>query len=253
MTASQAPTVRVLDDAAAAVPLLLAELHRVVGAGTRPVVSFATGGTYSGFLRALGRQLQSGELPATAFVATHLDEYEGFAPERRGGMVHELCSLCPPFAAMLARDAFVPVPNAGDAAQLVAHEQRLQRAGGVALQFLGIGRNGHIAFNEPGTAFELGCHTTELAATTREDARARFAPDEPPRRAITSGIATILAARRLVLCAFGANKAAAVRAMLHGPIAPTCPASALRRHGDVFILLDRAAAAELERSAPGSA
>lgn len=252
MSTPPAPAVRVLTDAAAAVPLLLGEVRRVVRDGERPLISFATGGTFTGFLRALAQDLQRGEISTSGFVATHLDEYEGFAPERRGGMVHELCSVCPPFVEMLARGAFVPVPHRCDEALLAAHEQRLRRAGGTALQLLGVGRNGHIAFNEPGTAFELGCHATDLAATTREDARQRFLPDEPPTRAVTSGVATILAARRLVLCAFGASKADAVRAMLQGPIAPACPASAVRRHPDVLVLLDPAAAAGLGAMHPGT-
>jgi len=131
-----------------------------------------------------------------------------------------------------------------------AHEQRLQRAGGVRLQFLGIGRNGHVAFNEPGTPFELDFHLTTLAATTRDDARARFAPDEPPRQAVTSGLATIAASQRLVLCAFGKAKADAVRAMLKGEVCPACPATALRAHRNLLVLLDREAAGGLGTGHP---
>jgi glucosamine-6-phosphate deaminase len=118
----------------------------------------------------------------------------------------------------------------------------------VHLQLLGIGRNGHLAFDEPGTAFESGFHVAELSATTREDARARFLPDEPPRRGCTAGIASILQGRRIVLCAFGRKKAAAVRAMLEGEIGPQCPASAIRRHANALVLLDAEAAAGLART-----
>jgi glucosamine-6-phosphate deaminase len=134
---------------------------------------------------------------------------------------------------------------------IAAHAERLQLAGGVALQFVGIGRNAHLAFNEPGTPFDVGFHTATLSAATRDDARARFAPDEPPRRAVTSGLATILAARRIVLCAFGAAKAPAVQSMLHGEVSPACPASVLRRHGNVLVVLDRAAAAGLGGGSDG--
>jgi len=157
-------------------------------------------------------------------------------------MVHELTTACPALQGMLARGTFFPVPHDGDPASVRAHEERLARAGGVGVQFLGIGRNGHLAFNEPGTPFDRGFHVTALAASTRDDARARFAPTEPPTHAVTSGLATILAAKRLVLCAFGAAKAPAVAAMRHGPIDPSCPASLLRRHPNALVLLDRAAA-----------
>ncbi len=235
------PQTRILASASDAVPLLLDELRRAVARGPRPLISFATGGTFSAMLQALARELAGAGLGGE-FVATHLDEYVGFGPERAGGMVHELVSHCPPLADMLAAGSFVPVPHVEDQAALDAHAATLAQHGGVELQLLGIGRNGHIAFNEPGTPLDSGFHATDLAEATRRDALARFAPNEPPRRAITSGVGTILAARRLVLCAFGAAKADAVRAMLHGDIGPACPASAIRQHNDVLVLLDEAAA-----------
>ncbi len=241
------PEVRILPNAAAALPLLLDEVRALLRQPT-PLLGFATGGTFTAFLQALAVELQQGRIAADALRATHLDEYLGFAPDRAGGMVHELGTNCPALLAMLARGTFFPVPHDGTPASLRAHDERLQRAGGVQLQLLGIGRNGHLAFNEPGTPFDRGFHVTTLAATTREDARARFAPQEPPTQAVTSGIATILQARRLVLCAFGAAKALAVRAMLRGGIDPACPASVVRRHGSALVLLDREAARELDGS-----
>lgn len=243
-----APEIRVLPAAEAAVPTLLDELRRVVAANERPLVSFATGGTFTGMFTALARELRDGGI-GRDFVATHLDEYVDFPPARAGGMVHELVTGCPPLGDMLAAGAFVPVPHVDDAAALAAHAQKLRELGGVKLQLLGIGRNGHIAFNEPGTAFDTGFHVATLAEATRQDARARFLPGEPPRRAVTSGIATILAADRLVLCAFGAAKADAVRGMLQGEVATGCPASALRRHGNLLVLLDREAARGFDAAA----
>lgn len=237
------PEVRILPDAAAAVPILLDEVRGLLAGAERPLLGLATGGTFRPFLRALAAALASGQLAgADRLLATHLDEYVDFPPDRRGGMVHELTTECPPLQEMQRRGAFLPVPHVAEPAALAAHEERLARAGGVGLQFLGIGRNGHLAFHEPGVPFDRGFHVAELASSTRDDARARFAPAEPPTHAVTSGVATILAARRLVLCAFGSTKAAPVAAMLHGPIDPVCPASALRRHGNALVLLDRAAA-----------
>lgn len=244
-----APSVRVVDDAAAAVPLLLDELQNTIDRGRRPLVGFATGSTFTTFLRALAAAIDAGRVRTDAFVATHLDEYEGFAPERRGGMVDELFTACPPFRAMYERGAFVPVPHVVDAGVIAAHERRLAELGGVALQFVGIGRNGHIAFHEPGVPLDRSFHVAELAATTRDDARARFAPDLVPRRAITSGTATILRASRVVMAAFGASKVPAVAAMLGGPIAPSCPAAVLRSHPRLAVVLDRAAATGLETTA----
>jgi glucosamine-6-phosphate deaminase len=235
--------VRVLPNAAAAVPMLLDEVRALLAREARPVLGFATGGTFTAFLQALGAELAGGRLAgADRLLATHLDEYLGFPPDRAGGMVHELTTACPPLQGMLARGTFFPVPHDDDPASLRAHEERLARAGGIGLQFLGIGRNGHLAFNEPGASFDRGFHCATLAASTRDDARPRFLPAEPPTHAVTAGLASILAAKRLVLCAFGAAKAPAVAAMRHGPIDARCPASVLRRHANVLVLLDRAAA-----------
>lgn len=241
------PSVRILSTAAEAIPLLLAEVQTLAARPGTPLLGFATGGTFTAFFRALADELASNRLDASRLVATHLDEYLGFGPERFGGMVHELTDACPPLRDWLVQGAFFPVPNDGQALSIRAHEAKIARHGGVQLQFLGIGRNGHLAFNEPGTPFSSGFHVTQLAESTRNDARARFAPNEPPTQAVTSGLATILAAKRLVLCAFGAAKAPAVQAMLEGPIDPQCPASLLRRHGDAHVLLDPAAAAHLTR------
>ena len=244
MPPSSLPSVAVLPSAADAVPLLLDEVRRLLAGANRPGLGFATGATFTAFLRALGDADGHPDLELGRLWTTHLDEYLGFAPEQRGGMVHELEGLCPPLRRWRREGPFLPVPSDGAAASLQAHERRLLELGGVGLQLLGIGRNGHLAFNEPGTPFDRGFHVTTLAATTRQDARARFAPDEPPKQAVTSGLATILRAKRLVLCAFGKPKAAAVRAMLAGEIGPQCPASVLRRHGNVHVLLDADAASE---------
>ncbi|MBL8748475.1 MAG: 6-phosphogluconolactonase [Planctomycetes bacterium] len=229
-------------NAAAAVPLLLAAMHDCLARGGRPVVGFATGATFAPFLGALAAEFVAGRVRPDAFVATHLDEYEGFPPDRRGGMVHELFAACPALRTMHEHGAFWPVPAVADAAAIAAHERRLGAAGGVALQFVGIGRNGHVAFHEPGVPLSTGFHEARLAAPTRDDARSRFAPEEPPLRAITSGVATIRAARTVVLCAFGSAKAAAMRAMAEGPPSAQCPASGLRDHADLRVVLDGAAA-----------
>lgn len=252
------PEVRVLDAADSALPLLLDEVRSVLQArteggdgtaGNRPLISLATGGTFTAFFRALDAEVQQGRIAASDFVGTHLDEYMGFEPERPGGMVHELLLRCPALRGMLARGSFFRVPCHGAEGSLRAHEERLARAGGIQLQFLGIGRNAHVAFNEPGASFDNGFHVTTLAESTRADAKARFVPDQPPRRAVTAGLKSILGAERIVLCAFGSGKAEAVRAMLQGEVGSHCPASVLRKHKNVLVLLDPAAASSLDLDA----
>jgi glucosamine-6-phosphate deaminase len=241
------PEVRIVT-AESALDVLLAELRAALDLEPPGLVSFATGNTYVLLLQRLAAELAARRFPVDRLRATHLDEYLGFTPEQRGGMVHELEQHCPQLRELRRGGRFLPVPADGRPESLRAHEERLRRAGGVHLQLLGIGRNGHVAFNEPGSPFDLGFHAVDLAATTREDSRARFAPAEPPLRACTAGIASILASRRIVLCAFGRAKAAAVRAMLEGVIGPACPASAIRLHAGALVLLDREAAGEPGRS-----
>jgi glucosamine-6-phosphate deaminase len=126
--------------------------------------------------------------------------------------------------------------------------QALRAAGGIDLQLLGVGRNGHIGFNEPGSARDSRMRVVELAPETREDAAQHFGGlARVPVRAITLGVADILDARAIRVLAFGAAKAGIVRRMLEEPPGPGLPAGFLRGHADVRILLDAEAASGLSR------
>jgi glucosamine-6-phosphate deaminase len=122
------------------------------------------------------------------------------------------------------------------------YEEAIRAAGGLDLTFLGLGVNGHIAFNEPGAGFETRTRVVELAPSTRRANARHFVGGEVPRRAITMGIATILESRRIVLLASGDAKAAAVARLRAGEVSEGLPASALHAHPDVTVLVDRAAA-----------
>lgn len=127
-----------------------------------------------------------------------------------------------------------------------SYEERITRAGGVAVQILGVGANGHIAFNEPPSALDSRTRLVDLTERTIAD-NARFfdTDDQVPRQALTQGVGTILEAGTLVLIATGPSKAAAVKALVEGPVTPGCPASVLQTHPDATVLLDEAAAAHL--------
>ena len=237
--------VRILDSREEATELALAELRALSQRDDRPLVSFATGATYTAMLQRLHQEAQQGRISLAGLRATHLDEYEGLAPKQAGSMVHELCAACPSLLPLLDSGAFTPVPHRAEAAIAAAHEQKLAELGGVALQYLGIGRNGHLAFHEPGVPFERGYHVAHLSESTRKDAVARFGAQPVPHRTVTAGVATILRGKRLVLCAFGRGKADAMRAMLRAEVSTGCPASALRHHGNVLVLLDREASSLL--------
>ena len=127
-----------------------------------------------------------------------------------------------------------------------AYEHQIRSAGGIDLQVLGIGSNGHIGFNEPGSALDSRTRRVGLSSTTIAD-NARFFgnPAEVPTAAITMGIGTIMEARSVVLMAMGAGKADAVARAVEGPVTPNLPASVLQNHADARILLDTAAASLL--------
>ena len=112
---------------------------------------------------------------------------------------------------------------------------------------IGLGRNGHIGFNEPGAAFEKETHCVDLTPNTIEANKRFFASEaDVPRQAYTMGIKNIMQAKKILVIVSGEDKAAAVRAMLHGPITPTVPASILQLHNDVTIVADEAALSEID-------
>lgn len=129
------------------------------------------------------------------------------------------------------------------------YEEAIVAAGGVDLQVLGIGSDGHLAFNEPGSSLASTTRIKTLTARTRED-NARFfgSPDEVPRHVLTQGLGTILRARHLLLLASGAGKADAVAAAVEGPLSASCPASVLQLHPHATVLVDDAAASGLARA-----
>ncbi|MDO6439851.1 glucosamine-6-phosphate deaminase [Cyclobacterium sp. 1_MG-2023] len=128
-----------------------------------------------------------------------------------------------------------------------AYENEITNAGGIDLQLLGIGTNGHIGFNEPGTPFDTRTHVTALTQETI-DGNARFfeSADSVPKKAVTMGIQSIMGAKKIALIAYGSKKAAAIRDMVNGPITESMPASILQNHPDATLFLDEEAAALLK-------
>ncbi|MCI1901358.1 MAG: glucosamine-6-phosphate deaminase [Bifidobacteriaceae bacterium] len=145
---------------------------------------------------------------------------------------------------------FVHVPN-GDLSTIQTagadYDAAIEAAGGVDCQILGIGTDGHIGFNEPGSSLVSGTRIKTLLEQTREDNKRFFTSlDEVPTHAITQGIGTILRARHLVLLAFGESKAPAIAAAVEGGISSFCPASALQLHPRATVIVDEAAASQLK-------
>jgi glucosamine-6-phosphate deaminase len=138
-------------------------------------------------------------------------------------------------------------PVAAEApASVRALERRIEQTGGLDVVVLGLGRNGHLGFNEPGSTEDAVGRVVDLDSVSVAANRAWFGGDYAPSRGATTGLKTILAGRRILVLAYGPHKSAAVRAAVRGPRTPACPASFLQGHPDTTLFLDRAAAGALE-------
>ena len=219
--------------------------------GGRPVVlGLATGSSPLGLYRELGRAVAEGRADFSAAHGFALDEYVGLPPGHPEGyrevLLREVCGVIGLAPERLA----VPDGSGADLTTLVAaaatYEARIRDLGGVDVQVLGIGANGHLGFNEPGSALSSRTRVKRLSERTRRD-NARFfrGIDDVPTHCVTQGLGTILSARRLVLVATGDVKAEAVSAALEGPLTASVPGSVLQWHPDTVVCLDEAAAAGL--------
>ncbi|WP_020141691.1 glucosamine-6-phosphate deaminase [Terracoccus sp. 273MFTsu3.1] len=215
-----------------------------------PVLGLATGSSPLGLYAELARAVASGRLDLRGARGFALDEYVGL-PAGHPQSYREvlLREVCGPLA--LAPDRLhVPDGSGEDEDELVAgateYERLIREAGGVDVQILGIGANGHLGFNEPGSALSSRTRVKRLSDRTRHD-NARFFEGitDVPTHCVTQGLGTVLDARRLVLVASGPGKAEAVAAALEGPLSASCPASVLQWHADATAVLDEAAASML--------
>jgi len=135
-------------------------------------------------------------------------------------------------------------PGVDPAIDSELYEKEIERAGGIDLLVLGIGGNGHVGFNEPGSVFLSRTRAVDLTAETIANARQHFGSEPVPARAITMGIATILDARKILLIASGSSKAQVVQEALYGRMSEAVPGSALQLHGDVVVVLDKEASSK---------
>lgn len=175
-----------------------------------------------------------------------LDEYVGVPadePRNCANLIRR--TAAEPWGVPAERFFTVSSVEADALASVRHHEQRIAAAGGLDVLVLGLGQNGHLGFNEPGSAEDSPARVLDLDAISVEANRQWFGGDYAPARGVTVGMKTILAARRVILLAFGPHKAAAVRAMLEGPRSPQCPASLLQGHPATEIFVDTSAAAHL--------
>lgn len=238
----------VLEEESAVADAVAAHFAAMIRRNPNAVLGLATGGTPVGVYQRLIELHRRHGLSFRQISTFNLDEYLGLDEDHpqsyRRFMNEQLfdqvdidksCTRVPPGRPEDIRTA------------CLQYEEEILAAGGIDLQLLGIGRDGHIAFNEPGSSLASRTRCTTLAATTILD-NARFfgSEDLVPRAALTMGIGTILEARQIVLMATGAGKAEAIVGTIEGPVSSRVPGSALQMHPDVVVYLDSAAAHQLE-------
>ena len=217
------------------------ELASTIKEKPNAILGLATGGSPVGMYKELIKMYQDGELDFSKIKTVNLDEYVGLNPEHEQSYRHFMNEN-------LFNHVNININNTiGLAQDLNAeckeYDKKIEELGGIDVQLLGVGNNGHIAFNEPDKELSSGTHVITLTEDTIK-ANSRFFDtiDEVPKRAITMGLGEIMKAKKIVLIASGESKAEAIKGLFSGKITTENPASMLQMHGDVTVIVDKAAA-----------
>ncbi len=211
------------------------------------VLGLATGSSPLAIYDALAEQVRGGILDASQVRGVALDEYVGIPADHPESYLSVLTRQVTRPLGLAPDNVYVPDGRADDIpAACAAYEARIRDLGGVDIQILGIGANGHIGFNEPTSSFVSRTRIKTLAPQTRAD-NARFfdSVDEVPTHCLTQGLGTIMDARELVLVAQGDAKATAIAGAVEGPVSSMCPGSILQFHPQAYVIIDDAAASSL--------
>ena len=205
------------------------------------VLGLATGSTPE----TLYQNFTNSDLNCSNLISINLDEYVGLTPDNPQSYHYFMRKHL--FDKKPFKKSYVPDGMTKNVAATCKEYDQIIKDNPIDVQLLGIGRNGHIAFNEPGTPFDIGTHEVKLTENTIK-ANSRFFDneDEVPKSAICMGNANIMDAKKVVLMAFGEKKAQAIKEMIEGPVTEQVPASILQKHPDVTIIVDKAAAQELD-------
>ena len=208
------------------------------------VLGLATGGTPVGAYAQLVDWYNKGDLDFSEVTTVNLDEYRGLPKEHPQSYWYFMNENL--FSKVNIDPAKTNLPdgtNLDAEAECKRYDEVIRRVGGVDLQLLGIGHDGHIGFNEPHDAFDLGTHCVDLAQETIEANKRFFDGNEDlvPKQAYTMGIKTIMQARKVLVVANGLAKAKAVKAVVSGPVTPECPGSILQMHPACILVADEEA------------
>ena len=206
-------------------------------------LGLATGGTPQGLYQELINDHQENKTSYQHVSSFNLDEYIGLSGNHPNSYCHYMKENLFNHIDIPLENTHIPSGKAADLdGECQAYDEKIHSEGGIDLQVLGIGSNGHIGFNEPGTSFDSPTHIVELTPSTRE-ANARYfdSIEEVPSHAITMGIASILKSKEILLLASGHSKQDAMKKLVEGKISEDFPASVLNRHSNVTVIADEEA------------
>ena len=215
----------------------------VIGKKPACVIGLATGSTPLPLYRELIAREKAGKIDFTRVRSANLDEYKGLAPDHPQSYRRFMQENLFDHISIKPENTIVPDGLCADVkAMCEGYEEKIEAWGGVDLQLLGIGHDGHIGFNEPADHFPVGTHCVDLTEETIEANKRFFASkDDVPRQAYTMGVGTIMNARKVLLIASGKDKAEIIKKSFFGPVTPEVPASILQMHPDFTLVADEAA------------
>lgn len=212
------------------------------------VLGFATGSTPLGMYKQLVKTYEDGHIDFEEVIIFNLDEYYGVRKENKRSYSYYMHENFLKYIKIDESRVNIPNGRAEDIhKESLAYERKIRSCGGINLQVLGIGRNGHIGFNEPDIKFEALTHMVKLDEQTIKD-NSRFfqSIEDVPTKAISMGIKTIMHAKKIILLASGKEKSEAIFGAIYGKIIPELPASVLQLHPDVVFIVDKEAASKLD-------
>ena len=211
------------------------------------VIGLATGSTPIGTYKNLIQSYENGDLDFSDVTSVNLDEYKGLGPDHDQSYRYFMNSNLFDHINIDKTRTFVPDGLEADSDKACgAYNDIIAGCGGIDLQLLGLGHNGHIGFNEPADEFEKETHCVDLTESTIEANKRFFASEaDVPRQAYTMGIKTIMQARKVLVVVSGSDKADILDKVVNGPVTPAVPASILQMHNDVIIVADEAALSKM--------
>jgi len=216
-------------------------LCKLVGKKPDAVLGLATGGTMIPFYRELVKLYRKGKIDFSKVKTFNIDEFAGLKQRDRNSYHYYMNKYL--FSKVNIQKSKIHFPSASGN----EYDKQIKKAHGLDLCMLGIGENGHIAFNEPGSSFKSSTRKIKLTENTRQvDSRFFKSLSDVPRAAYTAGIKTILNSKKIILLAFGPKKADAIAKTVRGKISEAVPASALHKHKDASVIIDSRAAARLQ-------